>query len=815
MGTLTRIAASLLLLTVAAVAQTTRTWEQSSFDDFEKGSSHGVAIRSDGVLELAPSFRAVTTTPSTYIWAVASDKEGNLLAATGAPARVYRVTPQGQLSTLLQPSELEVQAITVAPDGTIYAATSPDGKIYRIERNIPTPAPGRKTRPKTQPRTQPGTQPNSQPNAQSDSQTGATEAGATAAETPKLDPGYRASVFFEPQTKYIWALALDARGRLYVATGDRGEIFRVEANGSGSVFFKSDEAHIRSLAFDKAGNLIAGSDGSGLVYRISASGEAFVLYSAPKKEITALAVDQQGNIYAAAAGEKRAPPNPPPAEGATVGTGAPAAGIAQLPLPGIGSTGSEVYCIAPDGSPRRIWQSKEDLVYALAFDPAGQLLAGTGNKGKIYVLSTGESRFTDLLLASANQVIGFAPAPHGGLWIATSNLGKLFLLEEAAEHEGTYDSDVFDAKIFSRWGRFEFGGAGNVELFARSGNVDNPDRNWSPWQKIDLAHDAALQAPAARYVQWRVVLHSGRPWPQVDSVVLNYLPKNVAPEVDEVTVLVGQKFAQTARLLADTASSGQVPLFNPNLPQSQPDRSFTAVRWSAHDDNGDQLSYSVFYRGQDESRWQLLKSGLGDKFYSFESNLLPDGRYIIRVVASDAPSHSPGEFLTGARTSSAFDVDNTPPVVTGLTARSVGDSNTGDCKTGDGKTGDAGLHIAFRASDDSSVISHAEFSIDAGDWQFVTPVGGISDARTEIYDFTVPLPHDVHASTSTESTTNAIASTAITRTAANAMEAASSSAAESAERGDRASEEHVVVVRVFDRADNVGTAKVVIHAGGR
>jgi sugar lactone lactonase YvrE len=805
MRTLKPIAASLLLLTVTAVAQTTRTWEQSSFFDFEKGSSHGVAIRSDGVLELAPSFRAVATTPSTYIWAVASDQEGNLLAATGAPARVYRITPQGQLSILLQPSELEVQAITVAADGTIYAATSPDGKIYRIERNV-APAPQGRKRTKTPPKSQAGTpeapvnspgEPNSPTNSQANSQT--TAAGnSAAAEAPKpsLDPAYRASVFFEPHTKYIWALALDAQGRLYIATGDRGEIYRVEANGSGSVFFKSDEAHIRSLAFDKNGNLIAGSDGSGLVYRISASGEAFVLYSAPKKEITALAVDGEGNIYAAAAGEKRGNSSAPPSnsEAAPPGAGTPAASFAQLPLPGPGSPGSEVYRIAPDGSPHRIWQSREDLVYGLAFDPAGRLLAGTGNKGKIYVLSTGESRFTDLLQASANQVIGFVPAAHGGLWAATSNLGKLFLLEEAAEHEGTFDSDVFDAKVFSRWGRIEFRGTGNVELFARSGNVDNPDRNWSPWQKIDLTHEAALQAPSARYVQWRVVLHSGRPWPQVESVALNYLPKNVAPEVDEVTVFVGQRFAQASRLAADVASSGQAPPVNsnPNPLLPQPDRDSIAVRWSAHDDNGDQLSYSVYYRGQGESRWQLLKSGLADKFYSFESDLLPDGRYTIRVVASDAPSHSPADFLTGARASSGFDVDNTPPVIAGLTARSD----------------DTGLHVTFRASDNSSIVRRAEFSVDAGEWQFVAPVGGISDARTENYDFTFALPREVNSESSTGNGTNS--DNAAQETSPSAV-----AAGEATERGRRAVEEHVVVVRVLDRADNVGTAKVVVRGRGR
>ena len=113
------------------------------------------------------------------------------------------------------------------------------------------------------------------------------------------DSSYSATVFFEPKSKYIWALALDKQGRLYVGTGDRGEIFRVDPSGKASLFFQSDESQVRVLDFDRAGNLIAGTDGSGLVYRISPQGEGFVLYSAPKKEITALAVDAQGNIYAA------------------------------------------------------------------------------------------------------------------------------------------------------------------------------------------------------------------------------------------------------------------------------------------------------------------------------------------------------------------------------------------------------------------------------------------------------------------------------------------------------------------------------------
>ncbi len=516
-------------------AEGTRTWEQSKFEDLIKGTTKGVAVRSTGGLELAPAFTALSTTPSTYIWSIAADRDGNLYAAAGSPARVYRITPDGKSTVIFEPQELQVQALAVDKGGAIYAATNPDGKVYKVEHRA---VPGDQTR---------------------DSQ--------AKAKSP-TDSSWSSSVFFEPGTKYIWDLVLDDANNLYVATGDHGEIFRVSPKREYSTFFKSDEAHIRVMAFDAKGNLIAGSDGSGLVYRISPSGEGFVLYSAPKKEITALAIDKAGNIYAAGVGEKRggtvqpgfssapvsipvSPSSPGGQQTAIVITSSTAStspGSMSFPVPGAGAAGgSEIYRIAPDGSPSRIWSSHEDIVYALAFDQHGRLLAGTGNRGHVFAI-VGDDEFTDLLKASATQVTAFANAPQGGLYASTSNLGKVFLLSATPESEGSYESDVFDAHIFSRWGRAEFRGAGNVEIYARSGNVDNPDRNWSPWEKIDLRKDGAIGVPPARFIQWKAVLRSGDPAPRLDSVMLNYLPKNVAPDFDDVTVQAGVRYQAMPKL---------------------------------------------------------------------------------------------------------------------------------------------------------------------------------------------------------------------------------------------------------------------------
>jgi sugar lactone lactonase YvrE len=731
-----------LLLVVSASAEGTRTWEQSKFDELSKGTTKGVAIRSTGGLQLAPAFKQLYTTPSTYIWSIAADDAGNLYAATGAPARLYRITPEGQSTTIFEPQELQVQSLVISRSGAIYAATSPDGKVYKIEQSKTVPPRADKTK-------------------------------------PDQGPTWTSSVYFDPGTKYIWDLALDSQENLYIATGDHGEIYRVTPKGEHSVFFKSEEAHIRVLALDPKGNLIAGSDGSGLVYRISPTGQAFVLYSAPKKEITALALDDAGNIYAAGAGEKRAgaPPSNVPAgtpvnapvpgmQGQPGGPTVPAGPIA-FPAPGMGATGgSEVYRIAPDGSPLRIWTSSNDLVYALAFDDRGNLLAGTGNRGHIFSI-TGQDEFIDLIKAGATQVTAFAKAPGGGLYASTSNLGKLFLIGPALTSEGTYDSDIFDARIFSRWGRAEFRGAGNVQLFARSGNVDNPDRNWSPWQPVDFPKDPALKVPSARFIQWRAVLRSGNPAPHLDSVLINYLPKNVAPQVDEVTMQLAMRYPQVPKPVNVDP--------NVNMPPPAPvrDRDAISVKWTAHDDNDDQLVYSVYYRGDGEIGWLLLKDNLTDKFYSFDAGLLPDGGYTIKVVASDAPSHSPGDALTSDKESSRFEVDTTPPQIANLSATAQGGQ----------------IQVSFHTADTFSPIKRAEYSLDAGEWQFVEPVDQISDNKAETYNFQIRLPENSGNSEGTNS--------------GNAVKKSASPAS-----GDP---EHVVVVRTYDRFDNMGTAKVVIR----
>src|SRR5260370_42602860 len=258
-GTLVISAATVLLAAGPALAEHTRWWRQSTFEDFDKGTAKGVALRSDGKARFATLVGQVADAHLGYLRALRADSKGNLYAAGGANAKVLRLDASGKTTTVFESSELAAQTLALDPAGNLFVGTSPDGKVY------------------------------------------------------KVTPAGQSSVFFDPKTKYIWDLAVDKDGTVYVATGDTGKIFSVAPDGKGQVFYSSEETHIRTLALDSTGNILAGTEPSGLVLRISKAGNphrAFVLYETSKKEITALLQDSTGNLYIATAVEKT-PPAPP------------------------------------------------------------------------------------------------------------------------------------------------------------------------------------------------------------------------------------------------------------------------------------------------------------------------------------------------------------------------------------------------------------------------------------------------------------------------------------------------------------------------
>jgi hypothetical protein len=303
---------------------------------------------------------------------------------------------------------------------------------------------------------------------------------------------------------------------------------------------------------------------------------------------------------------------------------------------------------------------------------------------------------------------------------------------------------------------------------------------WSEWVKVGPT--GGFTVPAGRFAQWKTVLRSGG---SVDSVALNYLQKNLAPVVDDVVVQPGARIAAgapapnagTVQIAFPPAAGTPAPVtFSADASSTpltaQKDKTAITLRWMAHDDNGDDLIFGVWYRGVGETNWRLLKDKISEKSYSFDSSLLPDGSYQLKVVASDSPVHTDAEALTGEKVSDVFVVDTTPPVPGVLNATLV----QGVTKSGAGKANElpfAGIHATLEVKDATSPIAHAEYSLDAGPWQYLEPVGKVSDSLTERYDFTAWIP-------------------AATTPVADAKE-------------------HVLAVRVYDRYENVVAVKAVVR----
>jgi len=729
--------AALLVCAVScATAQNTHLWTQSRYDEFEKGTPQGVSVGSDGRLREGPAARERLTTPSTFVWSVAADRDGTAYLGTGAPATVLRVEKNGKPFTLFETKDLSVQAVRLGPDGALYAATMPSGKVYRLDAHA---------------------------TAKID------EAKATVVfDTAKMDAD-GAGEKGEAKTHYIWDMTFDAQGRMYIATGGPAGVYRVDPARTGAkaeAFFKSDEQHIRTLAWDAKGNLIAGSDGSGLVYRIGPDGKGYVLFEAQRREITSVAVADDGTIYAASVGDKSHNPLPPlPVQGVGMVTitivqpGSLQAANASTAVP----EGTELYALREGQAPRKVWAAKDDIVYALEADKDG-VLALSGNRG--HVLRIGfDGSVADVAHLQAQQGLSFAPA-GSELLIGTGNTGKLFALGAADKHE--YASDVLDAGAMARFGRVEIEpGSNGYELWTRSGNVEQPTRGWSEWTPLK---DGVTASPAGRFFQWKATLHAGG---SIGGVGVNYLPVNSAPVVDDLVVVPGARLApqaaaaqlQTVNIAFPSASQGVTVTMDAGasapLP-AQKDRTAVTVRWAAHDDNGDDLTYALYLRGDGEHEWRLLKDDLTDKAYSFDATLIPDGGYELKVVASDAPAHTPGEALTGEKVSERFEIDTTAPVVSALAAS----LEPGNCA---GTGCKATVHASFDAEDATSPLAHAEYSLDAGPWKFIAPVDDLSDSKHEHYELRVPLT-------------------------------------------DNKPGEHLLTVRVYDRYENVGAAKTVFGA---
>jgi hypothetical protein len=744
-----------LLLALAAALSvqgaTTTTWELNSWQDLVRGRFDGVALDRDGRLMLAPEMTPVFTSGQPAIWSLAPAPDGSIYAGTGNRGRVYRIAPDGTSSVVWNADQPEIFAVAVAADGRVYAASSPDGKLVRLD-------------------------------------------------------GGKVVDVFTPKAKYVWAVAAAPDGSLFVGTGVPGNIYRVDASGASELWYETGQSHVTSLAFDHEGRLLAGTEPNGILYRIASKGKAFALYSASLPEIRTIVAGADGTIYAAAMGGSiaaRVTQMPLSIASGVAGAAAtsstsitvtdtsvqagpdvraaakqaaPQAVQQVLPsLPVVETPGvdkSAVYRINPDNTVETIWSSKDENIYDLVVRPDDSLLVTTDAQGRIYrllkngkaslIAQTGEGEGTRLLETSS------------GLLASTAETGRLFRLSDEKKPGGSYESPVHDAGAVARWGRVswrdsgrdrehEGGSGGDVKFETRTGNSARPDNTWSDWQALrPVADIQRVQSPNARYIQWRATLGGGA---TLENISVAYLPQNSPPVIRSILVTTqagGQSSAQKAAATAGTSSNAsfsvtvtdtgdaapQTSQGTPTQTLSRAGNSQIQISWQADDPDNDRLVYSVWFRGEDEHDWKLIRANIFENTLLLDNDSFADGRYLFRVVASDRPSNGPDSAREADLVSSPVLIDNTPPMVSVTGGRRENDQ----------------ADIDVEARDAASSLRRCEYSVDAGPWMPVEAVDGITDAPHEQFHI-----HVLHLSPG----------------------------------------EHLVAIRVYDTAGNAGLAKWV------
>ncbi len=754
-----RLASAFCAAAVTACAATSTAWQISGFNDFLKGRFSGLSLTADGTLAPGPSVRWQTPLNQPALWALAIAPDGSVYASTGHQGKIFRIASDGKSSAIWAAEQSEVFALCVTPNRTLYAGASPNGGVYRIRNG-------------------------------------------------------KAEQIWRSPAKYIWAIEAAPDGSLYVATGEPGRVYRLivegdvnanpEGNANASLYYETGQPNVTALAVASNGHVYAGTDPNGILYDIASAGQASILYASDLPEIRAIAVDPNGSLYVAAMGGAVATRSAATAStaaysaGAVVSTtptvitvtaakhnGTPADAdqsgaktATQSTSSGSSTSGSAVtsntavvevsgvqksaiYRIAPNRTVETLRSSKDDNVYDLSLEGSAVIFS-TDDHGRIYRLEKGK---TTLLAEPGDGETTRLSHSGGVLYAAMSNPARLFAFGPPGSGKASYESQVHDSISVARWGHLQWHGTGSGLVFrTRTGNAARPDATWSDWSPpIADAAGTLIKSPSARFIQWRAEWPSGST-AAIDEIDVPYLPQNAPPVIHSVTVasIIGTNTAKTAAAAPNSGSAYSVTVTDTGEPPAASSSSSatqtasrlqttqTQISWQADDPDGDKLVYSVYFRAEDEKDWQLIRSRMFENTLLLDPDVFADGRYFFRVVASDAPSNAAEYAQQAEMVSTPVLIDNTPPVIT----------------LGPPHRNGALLDIDIEATDKTSPLRLCEYSLDAGFWQPIEAVDGVTDSPHERFHLHLDKIRPG---------------------------------------------EHLLVVRVYDSANNAGLARVILR----
>lgn len=647
---------------VKSVVRPLSKWQLTKQADFSKGTFDGTAIDSKDRIIMVPRLRKLCDLPEQFVWSTAA-VEGGVIVGTGSAGRIYRVDDSGKTTLLYETGELAVHSLAIDTQGNIYAGTSPSGKII------------------------------------------------------KITPDGKGAVLCTLDVKHILALAITGDGSLLAGAGDSGKIFKISADGKVSELASLSEQSIYCLTPEKDGSVLAGTGPNGVLYRINQTGAFQAVYDSESTAVTSTAVDGAGDIYV---------------------------GIAPK---------GDIYRIDASGRAELV-VAKASQVMSMLSDPAGKVLM-TGGTGIYAAWPKNSAALVDSGI-DKTQFMSITELPKtGSLYAGTANPAMIYS-GNVNYSNAKYDSPVFDTKSVSRWSSIKWSGivpdGCTLTMQTRTGETSNPDTGWSAWSiPYTTSEGSRIESPEARYIQFRLEMtRTPISAPALSGVEVSYLTANQAPDVKLVSPVFGESWSGNK-----------------------------TVKWTGSDPDKDTLIYELYYSADQGKDWQMLlgpgkeseaanvqvvdetkitgkvktelekspdvpadmKKAVLDKAvtseaksketpqsptatsYNWDTKKLPDGEYLLKVVASDSISNASGA-LQDTAVSDRFEVCNTPPVIqmesTSMTA-AVGSP----------------VLIKGTITSISSTISAVQYNRDGKTWIAAAADDGVFDGKSEHFNITL------------------------------------------------------------------------------
>jgi len=650
--------------------------------------------RKPGITELLDS-------EQTNLLCIGRDEKGRIYAGTDTDGLVYRVsfkedgTPQPFV--LYDAPEPEIGALLVLPNGTVYAGTADANqarpgrlsKASKIQSGRPEVKDAAPAKPDV--KDLPGAKPDPEPAKDAPKQAAPAKAEPTAKpvepapqQVPEAKPQQQQGG--APAAPSMWS-GLDPVDLLAQVGIDSKPIFLADNQ-------KNESKNGKATPEQKESAATTAQQRDELRAIIRARLEK---------------AREGGTLQASPGGFQRQTPKPS-------ATGRRAIAIKPKAAK---TKGNAIYRISPQGFVGEVFRESV-MILKITLD-GKKLVVATGNEGQIFRVDPFAQETTTLAELEPQQITTMLRTPNGDLLLGTANPATLVQLDSGFAEEGTYLSPVLDAKQISLWGALHIVAdvpkGTTVAIETRSGNVEDPEKApWSDWsRRQQVIHDekakpmapneGKVSSPPARFLQYRLIFNGNKgATATVDKIDIAYVTPNLRPSVRAITATYGKAAPSSSK----SSSAGA---------KAEPKhQSVLNLTWKAVDPNGDRLTYRVEYQFAKSDKWIELARDLDKNRYEWETRRVPDGRYLVRVIASDVADNPPGSELTNSRKSDPILVDNTPPVFVGLK----------------GARKDGLVLIEGKVSDALSTVKSVSYTVDAADdWVLVLPKDAIFDSTSE------------------------------------------------------------------------------------